>query len=349
MSYFRDNIEAMEGYVPGFQPKEPGFVKLNTNENPYPASPRVFEVLRSASPERLRKYPDPMAQKVREVAARVLGTVPDRILCGNGSDDLLTIAMRSFCGEGDTVAFPLPSYSLYVTLAEIQGARAVVSDFPDDYSLPAALANAGARLTILCNPNAPSGTLIPSAQVAKLAAAVSGVLLVDEAYVDFAEGNCLGLVDEFDNVVVLRSLSKSYSLAGMRFGLAIAQEDLIEGMVKVKDSYNVDALTIEAVAAALADRDHFRANVERVKATRARLAGGLSGLGFHCWPSQTNFVLARAPQGSDAGAIFQELFERRILVRYWDKPRLSDCLRISVGTDEEIDALLAAVRDILGT
>ena len=349
MSYFRTNIEAMDGYVPGFQPKEPGFIKLNTNENPYPPSPRAMEVLRTASEASLRKYPDPMAQRFRDAAAGVLGTSPDRIMCGNGSDDILTIALRSFCAEGDAVAFPVPTYSLYATLALIQGARPVAVDWPGDYSLPAAaLAGTGARLTLLCNPNAPSGTRVPAEQVAALAESLDGVLLIDEAYADFADANCLDLVDRFDNVVVTRTLSKSYSLAGMRFGFAVAQEALIDGMVKVKDSYNVDALAIATVTAAIGDQEHLRRNVAAIRATRERMATALETLGFGCLPSQTNFVLARAPQGVDAAGLFEALFARKILVRYFAQPRLDDCLRITVGTDDETDALLAALRDILG-
>lgn len=347
MSYFRPNINEMEGYQPGFQPKEPGYIKLNTNENPYPPSPRVIEVLRGASEQSLRKYPDPMAQKFRDAAAAVLGTTPGRILCGNGSDDILNIAIRSFCGEGDTVAFPHPTYTLYETLAEIQGARPVVLDFPEDYALPAGLATTGAPLTLLCNPNAPSGTLIAPDDVERLAKSLDGVLLVDEAYVGFADANCLELVDRCENVVVARTLSKSYSLAGLRFGFAVAREPLIEGMVKVKDSYNVDALAIEAVTAAIADQDWLTRNVERIRATRRRLADELERMGFRCWPSQANFILARVPEGRDAAEVFDRLFERKILVRYFDQPRLDDCLRITVGADDETDALLAALNEIL--
>lgn len=349
MSYFRDNIEAMEGYVPGFQPKEPGYVKLNTNENPYPPSPRAAEALRGAFEEGLRKYPDPTAQEFRVAAARVLGTRPERILCGNGSDDLLNIAMRSFCDEGDTVAFPYPTYSLYQTLARVQGARPVAVDFPEDYGLPPALATTGARLTLLSNPNAPSGTVVPPEEVGRLAEALDGVLLVDEAYADFAEADCLALVQKHDNVVVTRTLSKSYSLAGLRFGFAVAQEALIEGMTKVKDSYNVGALAVAGATAAIADQDWLNQNVQKIKATRQRLMAALGEMGFYCWPSQANFVLARVPPGQDGGGVFQRLFERKILVRYWNAPRLADCLRITVGTDEETDALLAGLQDILGS
>jgi len=188
---------------------------------------------------------------------------------------------------------------------------------------------------------------VPPAQVAELARALDGVLLVDEAYVDFSETNCLGLVDEHENVIVARTLSKSYSLAGLRFGYVVAQEPLIEGLAKVKDSYNAGVLPIAGATAAIADQEWFRANVAKIRATRATLTTGLQERGFRCWPSQTNFVLARVPEGRTGRQVFEALFERKILVRYWDARRLDDCLRISVGTDEEIAALLDALDEIL--
>jgi len=347
MSYFRPTIERMEGYVPGFQPKEPGYVKLNTNENPYPPSPHALEAIAAAASQSLRLYPDPTGRPFREEAARVLGTVPDRILCANGSDELLTMALRCFCAEGDAVAYPAPTYSLYPKLADIQGARAIEIPFPEDFALPDGLAEAGAPLTLLCNPNAPSGTLVPVEQVERLAESVAGVLLVDEAYVAFAEEDCLELVERHGNVIVARTLSKSHSLAGLRFGFAIGQESLIEGMGKVKDSYNVDRLALAGAAAAIADVEWTDECVRKIKAARAQLAEGLQELGFSCWPSQANFVFARVPDGRNAGDVYGRLFERKILVRYWDAPRLSDCLRITVGTDQQTDTLLSALKEIM--
>ena len=348
MSYFRSNIEQMGGYVPGFQPKGSGYIKLNTNENPYPPSPRALEALRQACGERLRKYPPPAADGARATIAEVFGTVPERVLCANGSDELLTLALRSFCGEGDAVAFPVPTYSLYEVLARIQGARAVQVDFPEDFSLPEGLADTGVRLALVCNPNAPSGTVVPPADLERLARSLDGVLLIDEAYVDFAEQDCLNLVGLCPNVVVTRSLSKSYSLAGLRFGFAVAQEPLIEGMMKVKDSYNVSAPAAAGAAAAILDQQWMRANAAKIKATRRRLADGLDALGFRCLPSQTNFVLARVPDGRSAATMQELLLERKILVRYFNAPRLDDSLRITVGTDQETETLLAALSEVLG-
>ena len=347
MDYFRPNIVQMEGYTPGFQPRTGDYVKLNTNENPYPPSPMVIESMRAACCGELRKYPDPMANQFREAAAQMLGISAGRILCGCGSDDLLNMAMRSFCGEGDAVAYPYPTYSLFDALATIQGACAHSIDFPEDFSLPAGLADTGARLVLVSNPNAPSGTVIACEELEALARAIEGILLVDEAYVDFAEHDCLSLVERCENVILTRTLSKSYSLAGLRFGYCVAHEDIIEGMTKVKDSYNVSRLSIAGAVAAIRDREWAFANVEKIKASRRALADALERLGFYCWPSQANFVLARVPDGRDANDLYEELFRRRILVRYFKMRRLEDCLRITVGTQEEIAKLLAALEDIL--
>jgi len=343
----RKNIAAIEGYTPGFQPKGDDYVKLNTNENPYPPSPRVCKAVDHACQSVLLRYPSPAADNVRDVITEVFGFPHDRIICGNGSDDLLNMALRTFCDEGDVVAFPRPTYSLYETLAAIQGARAVTVEFPDDYSMPWGLADTDAKLVIVPNPNAPTGTLIPPADLEALAGRIDGVLLIDEAYADFADANCLELVDRCPNVIVTRSLSKSYSLAGLRFGFALAQEPLIAGLMKVKDSYNVGALPSAGAAAALADQAWMRANTAKVRATRRRLAEALSDLGFYCLPSQANFILARVPDGHNAAKVFDQLFERHILVRYFDQPRVDDCLRITVGDDEQVDALLRALQELL--
>jgi histidinol-phosphate aminotransferase len=349
MSYFRKEIDAIAGYTPGFQPKEPGFVKLNTNENPYPPSPRAVEAMRAVIGDPLRKYPRPMSDAFRTAAAKVLGTSPDRIMVGNGSDDILNIAVRSFCCEGDPIAWPTPTYSLYDFLAAIQGAKPVRVDWPEDYSLPPELAETGAKLTLLANPNAPTGTMVEPEEVSELARELDGVLLVDEAYVDFAEADCLHLVERHENVIVCRTLSKSYSLAGLRVGYAVAQELLIEGMCKVKDSYNVDSLALAGGTAAIEDQQWLRRNVAKIKATRARMTAALEALGLRCMESHANFVFALAPDGIEAAEIYQRLFERKVLVRYFNLPRVSNGLRISVGSDEEVDRLLAELEQILAT
>jgi histidinol-phosphate aminotransferase len=250
-------------------------------------------------------------------------------------------------GEGQSVAYPVPTYSLYPVLVRIQGAKTVEIPFPPDFSLPRELVGRAEPLVVLCNPNAPSGTLVPREEVRRLAKSLSGVLVVDEAYVDFAEEDCLELARELPNVVVLRTLSKSFSLAGLRVGFAFGPEPLIGGLLKVKDSYNLDRLAIVGAEAALSDLDWMKANVARIKTTRKRLTEGLQGLGLSPMPSQTNFVFVRC--GEQAGRLYRELKARDVLVRHWDQPGIRDALRISVGTDDEIDRLLVEMKRILST
>jgi histidinol-phosphate aminotransferase len=263
-------------------------------------------------------------------------------MAGNGSDELLALVLRATIDPGDRVALPVPTYSLYETLVETQGGRMVTFPFPPDFSLPAGLVTAGARVTFLCNPNSPSGTLVPVSQVDALARAVEGVLVVDEAYVDFAREHCLGLVARHPHVVVLRTFSKSFSLAGLRVGLLFGHPDLLRGLRTVKDSYNLNRISQVAAEAALADVPAMEANVTRIRATRAALTAGLVRLGYEVLPSEANFVLARRP-GIDQAPVAAALAEQRILVRHFATPILRDALRITVGTDAEIAALLDAL------
>ena len=320
-------------------------VKLNTNENPYPPSPRVLEAIARAADASVRLYPDPEAHALRARAARVYGVPADHIMAGNGSDELLALVLRATIDPGDRVAFPVPTYSLYETLVAVQGGEEVRVPFPDDFSLPPALAAARARVTFLCNPNSPSGTLVPLERVEALARALPGLLVVDEAYVDFAREHALGLVGRLPNVLVLRTLSKSFSLAGLRVGLAFGHPDLLAGLRAVKDSYNLSRLSQAAGEAALGDLPWMEANLARIKATRARLAAELERTGFRVPASEANFVLARRP-GVDLGPVARALAARDILVRHFAVPGLEDALRITVGTDAEVDALLAALRDV---
>jgi histidinol-phosphate aminotransferase len=347
MTFVRPNIAAMQGYVPGEQPRGQELVKLNTNENPYPCSPSVKAAIGRVLQVGLQRYPDPMAKSFREraaalIAADVPGITPDWILCGNGSDDLLTILTRAFVGEGDLIRFPRPSYILYGTLAEIQGARFETIDFRNDWSLSEDFSAPADRLklALLPNPNSPSGTMLSPDQVRTIAAAVPCPLIVDEAYADFADANCLSLVAENERVIVTRTLSKSYSLAGLRFGFAIAQPQVIEQLVKVKDSYNCDALSIAGATAALDDQAHFERNRTAVLATRGRLLAELRRLGFACVDSQANFIWSRHAT-ADSQDIYRRLKAEGILVRYMKYAGWGDGLRISVGSDEQIDLLLA--------
>ena len=349
MSYFRNNIERMSGYIPGEQPKDGVYIKLNTNENPYPPSPGILNAIKEAVNENLRLYPDPIATAARIKIAEILGTKPERVMAGNGSDDLLSIIIRSFAGPGDKVVFPYPSYMLYKTLAELQDGVACAVDFTEDYSLSKDFIVEGAKVTFIANPNSPSGTMISPSEISKIASKIDGVLVVDEAYADFADDNCLSLVEKHTNILILRTLSKSYSLAGIRLGFCIAHESLIQGMMKVKDSYNVDRLSIAAVVAALDDQKSMKTHVQKIKETRHYLTKSLRDIGFFVYPSQTNFILARCTKGVSAHSLYQTLKLRKILVRYFNLRRLDDCLRITIGTREEIDILLKHLKELVDT
>jgi histidinol-phosphate aminotransferase len=340
----RDTVLSMAGYVPGDQPARGArVIKLNTNENPYPPSPRVLDAIAALPADALRRYPAPMADEFRAAAARVLGVPHDAILAGNGSDDILTIATRTFLGPGDALAFPEPTYSLYPVLARLQNARTITVPWGDGWSLPVEeLAATGAHAIYLANPNAPTGTRVPIVAVEALAASFDGLLLVDEAYVDFADGHCLPLALRLPNVVVVRTMSKSYSLAGVRFGFAVAHPELVREMAKVKDSYNCDVLSIVAATAAIEDQEYARATWVKIRAERERLTRALEALGWSVLPSQANFVLATVP-GGRAAEVLAGLKARGVLVRYFDAPGLSDKLRITVGTPEDTAALLVAL------
>jgi histidinol-phosphate aminotransferase len=339
----------MAGYVPGEQPRDGGFTKLNTNENPYPPSPRVKSAIAEAVTDRLRLYPDPMSTELCRAAARLHGVAPDMVLAGNGSDDLLTIITRAFIGPGDRAAFPSPSYLLYATLLELQEGRAVILPYSRDWTLdPSALALAisGLKLLYLANPDSPSGTAMARDQVAELAGRFDCPLVIDEAYADFADPrfHALPLLADHPNLIVTRSFSKGYSLAGIRLGYLVARAEFVEHLVKVKDSYNCDLLSQVAGVAALRDQDYLAETRSKILATRDRLSGALRAMGYLVPDSQANFVWAT--DGPPARETFHKLKDRRILVRLMTYPGYPDGLRISVGTDEEIDRLLEALHQI---
>ena len=347
MPRFRPALDRLAAYAPGEQPADAAeIVKLNTNENPYPPSPRALAALGAVDGQALRRYPHPLADEFRRSAAEVLGVEPEWILAGNGSDDLLTMLFRAVTGAGRAVAYPAPTYVLYRTLAAIQGAPVREVPFDEEYTLPVdALADTGAALTLVANPNSPSGTAAPIGELARLAERTAGVLAVDEAYAAFAEASALDLARRHAHVIVLRTLSKSHGLAGLRLGFGVAHPDLLAGLAKVKDSYNVDAVAAAVGAAAIRDVAYTRETVERIRATRARLGAALAARGFRVWPSEANFVLAR-PADGDARRLYEGLKERGVLVRYFAEPGLADKLRITVGTEEQTTRLLARLAEL---
>ncbi len=346
--FVRPHILRMQGYVPGEQPQGGKFIKLNTNENPYPPSAAVVRAVQAVLERGLQRYPDPLATAFRQRAADLLGVEPDWILCGNGSDELLTILTRAFLAEGDRLRLPYPSYVLYHTLAEIQGATAEEVWFAPDWSLAPQFGASAERLKLvfLPNPNSPSGTVVPLQAVRELARRLPCPLVVDEAYVDFATGTCLDLVRECENVIVTRSLSKSYALAGLRFGYLAARPELVRELVKVKDSYNCDALSIAAATAALDDQAWLERTRAAIIATRQRMTAELCRLGFHVVESQANFVWATHASRA-VKPLYEGLKALGVLVRYMNYPGWGDGLRISVGTDAQVDTCLSLLHGLL--
>jgi histidinol-phosphate aminotransferase len=347
-SYIRPEILAMHGYVPGEQPQEGGIIKLNTNENPYPSSPAVQRAIGKAIQMGLQKYPDPMASAFRQRAAQLLDVEPNWILCGNGSDDILTIATRAFVGQGDLLRLPYPSYTLYKALAQLQGAAAEEIHFQTDWSLADDFSQPKARLKLayLPNPNSPSGTMISPERIRDIAAKLPCPLVVDEAYIDFSDTSCAALVKETDKIMVTRSLSKSYALAGLRFGYIVAQPHITEQLEKVKDSYNCDALSIAGATAAIDDQSWLKDNQSKVRASRERLTAGMRALGFATVDSQANFVW-NPHHSVRVKPLYEQLKAKGVLVRYMDYPGWGDGLRVSVGTGEQIEKCLGLLRGMV--
>jgi histidinol-phosphate aminotransferase len=346
----------MEGYAPGEQPQGVSkFIKLNTNENPYMCSSKVKAAIGRVCQAGLQRYPDPMATAFRMQVCELLkkdlpDITPDWTICGNGSDDILTIVTRALVDSGDVLRYPNPSYVLYKSLAEIQGASVDVVNFQPNWSLGP---DFGARsenlkLAFLANPNSPSGTMITPQRVAELADALPCPLLVDEAYADFADTNCMSLVAKNEKIMVSRTLSKSYALAGLRFGYLVAQPHIVRELVKVKDSYNCDALAIAGATAAIEDQAWFLETRAAILSTRARLLSSLRELGFTCVDSQANFVWCEHPS-KPSKQLYVDLKAAGVLVRYMNYSDWGDGLRISVGNDEQIDAFLAILKGLVNS
>jgi len=347
--FVRPEISAMDGYTPGEQPQAGKFIKLNTNENPYSPSPKIRSAIQEVLDRGLQKYPDAMANAFRTRAAELLGLPSkDWILCGNGSDDILTICTRAFVGQGELLRLPYPSYILYRSLAQLQGARWEEIKFNSDWSLPATFGSptSGLKFVFLPNPNSPTGTLVSRDAILDFASRLACPLLVDEAYVDFADFSCVDLVAQNEKILVSRSFSKSYALAGLRFGYLVAQPAIIQELIKVKDSYNCDALSIAAATAAIDDQAWLADNRRKIVATRTRMEASLRELGFSVISSQANFSWATHPR-HPAKTIYEQLKAAHLLVRYMIYPGWSDGLRISVGSDDQIDALLGLLKTMV--
>jgi histidinol-phosphate aminotransferase len=346
--FLRDMLRDVEGYTPGEQLERSDIIKLNTNENPYPPSPRVLEALRNLDIATLTRYPNAVSLPLRQAAAARYGLPgPEWVFAGNGMDEILAMTIRTFVDPGETVVSVKPTYSLYDVLVRLHGADYTELALTSDNQLPQGLYSTAGELCFVPRPHAPTGTLFSRADMERLCSSFDGIVFIDEAYVDFAEDSCMDFPARFDNVIVGRTFSKSFSLAGLRVGLAVAHPDLIAGFLKTKDSYNLNAASQAAALAALEDYDTMLMHAEKIKVTRKRLTEGLRDLGFEVPESHSNFVLATRLGEPSAKDIMTTLRDRNILVRYFDLPGLEDSLRISIGTDAEIDALLAAMKEII--
>ena len=365
--FIRPLVESLHAYVPGEQPKIKGLIKLNTNENPYPPSPHVLAEVKAAVDGRLRLYPNPTAQRLREKLATLHGCSPENIFVGNGSDEVLALAVRCFVEPSQNSTFKFrnarpwktvvqyftPSYSLYPVLADIHGAVKNPVELSSDFSLPGIPElrrgrkwDFDAALTLITTPNAPSGRGYATADLEKLCLAQRGIVILDEAYVDFAEENALKLALKIPHVLVARTFSKAYSLCFQRVGYFVGHAELIAALDKIRDSYNVNGLGQIAAEATLDDLKYYRANFKKIVEAREWLSRELTGLGFNVLPSQTNFILAQPPK-FPASDWLQKLRDKKILVRWFNAPEVKSYLRITIGTQAEAQALVKAVRQIL--
>ena len=354
MNVVRKHVRRMHPYVPGEQPKERGLVKLNTNENPHPPSPKVLATVKQAVDQRLRLYPDPKANKLRAQLARLHGVEPGNVIVGNGSDELLALATRAFVEpDRDCIQYFTPSYSLYRVLADIHHTKRNEVSLLDDFAMPTvAQLRKGkkwdfkAALTYVTTPNAPSGRGYMTEELDVLCSAHRGVVLLDEAYVDFAHEHAMRLAVKHPHVLVSRTFSKAYSLCFQRIGYFVGSVELIAALDKIRDSYNVNGLGQIAAQATLRELPFYRSNFGKIIRFREDTAAQLAELGFHTLPSQTNFILTKPPRFKSSTWL-KKLRERKILVRWFKDPRVEDFIRITIGNEKEMQTLLRAVKVIL--
>jgi len=354
MSRIRKHVERLHPYVPGEQPKVRGLIKLNTNENPYPPSPKVLAATQSAVDNQLRLYPNPTAQGLRARLAKLHGVQPGNVIVGNGTDELLALATRAFVEPArDCVQYFKPSYSLYSVLTDIHNARRHEVPLPVDFSLPTVQElrrgkrwDFKAALTFVTTPNAPSGCGYATAKLEQLCRAQQGIVILDEAYVDFAQENAMTLATQYNHVLVSRTFSKAYSLCFQRIGYFVGPAKLIEALDKIRDSYNVNGLGQVAAEATLKQLPYYRANFRKIIELRERTTEQLAALGFRTLPSATNFIFTKPPRFA-ARTWLKRLRERKILVRWFSDSRVKDYLRITIGSEREMATLQREVKAVL--
>ncbi|MCC5834992.1 MAG: histidinol-phosphate transaminase [Opitutales bacterium] len=345
------HIQAIHPYTPGTQPEGDGWIKLNTNELPYPPSPRVKDAIASEL-DRLPLYPNPASRPLRSAIAKRFGLDNSQVIIGNGSDDLLNLLMRAFSdGQADALQ-TFPSYSLYPVLAAIANAKLQSVKFDKGMDLPVdELAQHPARICFLTSPNAPTGVGFSNASIRQLLSRFDGLVVVDEAYADFAEENAVELLKDHPNIVITRTFSKSYGLAGLRVGFALASSETISILDRIRDSYNVNRLSQAGALAAFEDPDYYAEVIRKVIETRERIREALIAAGWEVYPSQSNFLFARPPQKDGISgperslSAFEYLNARKILVRHFpSNPLTADYIRISIGTDNQMNRLMESLQ-----
>ena len=342
-------LDGLVPYVAGEQPKNMKFVKLNTNENPYSPSPKVAEVIANFDYSTLKLYPDPESTELKNAISKFHGIPDEYIFCGNSSDEIIAMAFMAFF-SGKTVAFPDITYSFYPVWCDIFSVSKKIIPLKNDWTIDSDNFPSDCGGLIICNPNAPTGIAMSRAEIEKILQKHShSLVLVDEAYIDFGGESCVNLVEKYDNLLVAQTLSKSRSLAGMRVGFAIGNPELINSLNIVKNSFNsytTDRLAIAVATAAVNDREYFENCCKKVIGTRNWATSELQKLGFEVLPSSANFIFAKPPKELSAEKLYSDLKANGVLVRYWNKPKISDWLRISIGTDSEMKILVDKVREI---
>ena len=365
--YWNEKTKQLKPYVPGEQPKDRKFIKLNTNENPYPPSPLVIEAIQKAACETLKLYPDPACTTLREAAAARYGLRADQVFAGNGSDEILAFAFAAFfetAQHGNPILFPDITYSFYPVYADLWNVTYGTVPLRKDSSIDTKpyidlLSGGKSSGVVLSNPNAPTGIALSQEELKEITEAAEKnkkVLVVDEAYIAFADGEGIGtmlhFLKEYPNLLIIRTFSKEASLAGLRVGLAFGSEELVEGLCRIRDSFNsytLDRMALAGASAALNDPAYYEKTNRRIIATRNRVSSGLKSLGFRVLPSQANFIFAAPPEESGISGqdFFASLRERGILVRHFNKPRIAEFMRISIGSDEDMDTFLAECKEIV--
>lgn len=348
--YWSETVKNIDPYVPGEQPRDRKYIKLNTNENPYPPSPKVIQAIKAAANSSLRLYPDPTCNDLREAVAQYYNVEKQQVYIGNGSDELLAFSFIAFFNPGTPILFPDITYSFYEVYCGLFNIDYRLVALDEKFDIPVEKFQAKNGGIVISNPNAPTGKYLPVNVIEKIVSSNGdNVVIIDEAYIDFGGESSVELVKEYPNILIMKTLSKSHSLAGLRLGFSIGNQDLIEGLDRVKNSinsYTVDRIALAGAIEAMKDEKYFIQTRQKIIDTRNRVSMELRDMGFNVLDSMANFIFI-SHSVCPADKLFEELKARGILVRYFRKPRIDNFLRVSIGTDEEMDSFLKAVSDIV--